>query len=901
MSRRAATRPVLRGGTLTHLYNKLKNRPMVDAAMKPETATKLRTALYVLQPDFYERFAEAKDETAQRLLQPFWIYPSIDGPEKSRVRVTRLNRNSLAVTFSGLVSGTGKTRQPFPDTELTVTVGVAEGSEDLLVKVTGASPGTLVVGSGVAYTGLMPRSRNYTLAHSGISQEWDFTKATAPRRNSTLQWSNLNHDWRTGLGGGLWPAPVTVQADLDDPGATFAVWTEDDVPYAKFLVEQDRDNAYVTYSNPPYRQNHKTASVEWRINVYDKGWTAAAAPFANSMERRGITKNRASWAKDISLILFGSSLGGGYLDALKDTFPPESRSKIIIWLPQAWRAMANTKDPSTHDAFYWDNTFTAETAAQFKAATDAGFRISVYTNPHFNWGSFSKVIDPDVRKIVEGYSKHRLRDTISGRTMKHGGNNIAYTPYREHMLSTYRKIHQDLDVSIYLDTTHQWQLSPELVTGLTTYQGAIKLFQGTRAIKRDQFLGTENLNELAIMGGGCDYGLFFDLVWAQGWEESKAKNTHPILGFLYRDVSLQVSQRVSPNKGPRYYHLAEEISERIGTIATGEWIAQGKAPVPKTPEDKHWIDKMRLYAMRGLRPFFPDDWQKNVMSYLRADDGQVFVYEETDYGSRLIERDVNGEDRIHSARAWKQGAFKTDDGFIHDWLGQSEDGTWIGLDSVGQHPKTGRGYVLFPEDDQSRSHLRISLLPADVSIRSHHVTANIADIQLTTTTLNAPADSVMTVVTDRPILRLATPGETPLALTQIRKDATGRIHYRISGNLSQPISLIWTEGVFATFEQTDDFLMPVAYAPGTKEIRAILGPWDQKWNSSLTGPRNPRPGTIYSYEVTAHKVDDKPGTLTAFLTTPSTMGPCVIRPPAIWPLPKESRRRKHRRGFGTPR
>jgi hypothetical protein len=66
--------------------------------------------------------------------------------------------------------------------------------------------------------------------------------------------------------------------------------------------------------------------------------------------------------------------------------------------------------------------------------------------------------------------------------------------------------------------------------------------------------------------------------------------------------------------------------------------------------------------------------------------------------------------------------------------------------------------------------------------------------------------------------------------------------------------------------------MPAPHAPGTKEILALMGAWDKKWTSDLSGPRNPRPGTIYEFDVTGRKVGAKHGNLTAFLTTPSTKG-----------------------------
>ncbi len=864
------------GGTLVYLHNKLRKLTMIDVALDPELPVGQRTALYVAD---------------QPKTEPYWIYPTTEGEGRAAVTVAEQGRDSVAATFKGLVAAPqGKAQRQFPGAELTVTVSVEPKTGHLLVKTTGRSSDTLVVGSAFAYAGLMTRSINYTTASSGLRQVIDLTSKEG-RPGMVLEWSNMTMGKRLGLKGGLWPAAVTVQAAADDPSASFAVWAEDDVPRSKYLIEQGKGNAYATYEMPPYDDNRRAESGVWRVNVFDGGWTAAATPFADALKRRGYADGRAPWREEISLVIFANGISRTWVTSMEATFPPEVRRRILIWLPQSWRTLTNTKDAKTHDAYYWDNNFSAETASDIRAATAAGFRVSGYTNPHYNWGHWNQVIDPDVREIVKGFAALPTICPVGQTPVEYSGNTLAYTPYREHMLRTYQHVFAQLDMSLYMDTTHQMAFDGRgrAVDGMSSYEGALKFFRGARALKRDQFIGSEFLNELAVMGLCADYALFYDLVWSQGWERHKAANTHPILGYLYRDTSIQISQRVNPWSygGERYYHLAEEVSERIGTIATTEWPHQNSSPEAKldTPEKQHWFAKIQLCSGRGLRPSFPEAWEDGVMSYLKAADGAVFKYLETDYGSKLVEFPKRGKPVLHYARAWKTPTVKAGNGHLHDWTGVADNGDAIGLDNEV------RGYCLFPKPDASAAHLRLNALPDGVAIIAAKVEPDLAVVEIgprnrkqekpaiggnVEGTTGKPVTLIagtIGLVTDKPLVRIAA-AHQPAPTLRLSGQREGQYCYELIGEFWGELAFIWREGVYAPFEPTDDYLLPVTAAPPAEpgEYFAILQPFDQRWNAEIGGPRNPRPGTVYQVAGTVQTTGEKAGNLSFFLTNPSTKG-----------------------------
>jgi hypothetical protein len=432
---------------------------------------------------------------------------------------------------------------------------------------------------------------------------------------------------------------------------------------------------------------------------------------------------------------------------------------------------------------------------------------------------------------------------------------------------------------------------------MSNYEGTLKFFRAARALKRDQFIGMEFLTELGVMGLSADYALFYDLNWSQGWETYKAANTHPIVSYLFRDTSVQVSQRVAPWSygGPRSYHLAEQISERIGTIATTEWIFQNSSPENNldTPEKRQWFAKIQLYVRRGLRPHFPEKWEDGVMSYLKAKDGATFKYLETDYGSKFVEFPKGGSQPVlHYARAWKTEMVKAGNGYLHDWIGVADSGDFIGLDNAV------RGYCLFPQPDASAAHLRLNAVPENLVIIAAKVEGDLAvvevgprerkqekpaisgDVEGTAGKPITPITGTIGIVTDKPLVRIAS-AHQPAPVLKPLGQVNGQYRYELTGAFWGELAFVWREGVYAPFEPSDSYLLPVTAAPPAKpgEYLAVLQPFDHRWNGEIGGPRNPRPGTVYTLRARLESTDGKPGSVALFLTQPATQGSDLFAEP----------------------
>ncbi len=845
------------GGVLTYLYSKPGKIAFIGGETPP-AAMANRTGLY------------AEDEPKA---EPFWLLPVLDGTERSAVSAEQKSELSCTVTYKGLVkvktesgrfeadkaavaglakddSGTkeqsgrsavddkgGLFRS---DAVLQLSVSVDEKSGDLLVSTAGSTVNECLVGSGFAFSGIMPKFVFYATKGCGLRQENDPDKNYFPL-NCTLEWGNYTMSKRPGLSGELWNVPVTVIGSVEQPHSVFSIWCEDDEPFYKFFAGSKDGVTYATYSHTPYAENRKTQSVVWRINVFDGGWTEAAKPFAESMPRRGFTKTRAPWAKEISVIVQVSDLADSYLKPLEDLFPPEDRHHVMLYV-QAWRKAGFDKN-------MWDYEPTDGFKSGAPKARADGFHVLAYMNPMICWGDASKIEDPELQAKVKEFKANGELDPINLELLPYAVHlNLALKSWREYHWSQAANLISKYGIDgIYLDCTYQTLPDGRgNIDGMNAYQGMKEYLDGLRRIKPDLYIGTEKPNEL--IAWGADFGLHTALEWNKGNEEGKARKTHPIVNYLLQHVMTSMIHTNNPYhyiRTVRHYHLSEEIAERSGQVA-----AMGYEPsfnsATETPSIKLWKHKARLFARRGIHPVFPEKWEPNVMSYYRAEDGTGFVFEETDYGSKFVERAKEGP-IVHYARAWKKTSFKTSDGKMLGWIGQADDGTYIGLDNVDG------AYVLFP-DAETDPRLRIAELPENTRIVKFRMTDDIAAIELAAPDQAQPA-RIRFAFSKKPF-RVAAPGQPNIPL-----DGDGAATIPANG----PIAVIWTDGVIAPFEYAGRYIVPLPKdLTGTpdKPVRFRIGgewdqymyrfveksdEWDQTWNSTLAGPHNPRPGTIYQF------------------------------------------------------
>ena len=118
-----------------------------------------------------------------------------------------------------------------------------------------------------------------------------------------------------------------------------------------------------------------------------------------------------------------------------------------------------------------------------------------------------------------------------------------------------------------------------------------------------------------------------------------------------------------------------------------------------------------------------------------------------------------------------------------------------------------------------------------------------------------------------PLLRTLTPeGVAPAKLTAL--DALNQdqaYRYRLDLPVGKPVYLFFAEGIIAPFEFSNDFRMPIEAVPAANKGDFLVADSHFTWTSDLIGPRNPRPGTIYSFDYRVELLSGGSGQADAFI------------------------------------
>jgi hypothetical protein len=135
----------------------------------------------------------------------------------------------------------------------------------------------------------------------------------------------------------------------------------------------------------------------------------------------------------------------------------------------------------------------------------------------------------------------------------------------------------------------------------------------------------------------------------------------------------------------------------------------------------------------------------------------------------------------------------------------------------------------------------------------------------------APISGTIGVVTDAPLVRVVAASGGDLTLKAAGRTGE-KYRYELAGEFLGDVALVWRDGVFAPWEPTDDYLVPIPEPVPAEGLAffTILQPYDQRWTSPLGGPANPRPGTVYQVRAKVVREGEKKSRLALFLTHKSS-------------------------------
>jgi hypothetical protein len=193
---------------------------------------------------------------------------------------------------------------------------------------------------------------------------------------------------------------------------------------------------------------------------------------------------------------------------------------------------------------------------------------------------------------------------------------------------------------------------------------------------------------------------------------SKRRTVHPILSCLFSDFCLRMAYS-SPFRDINRFHKEENINEVTGSVPywnTTITDQLGEAIVTL---------KRARYWSEGFRPFFPEEWESDVIAYMKNDRDEVIRYVANGESTFCYQ----GEERkLEYARVTGVSEIRAETPVhIKPWIAYDTNGP-IGLNS-------DQWYCVFP-GEPSDLPIVLTELPPSATIQGARITKDFVLIQL---------------------------------------------------------------------------------------------------------------------------------------------------------------------------
>ncbi len=685
-------RVAFRDGVLVSLHNKLTGEEYLD------TGADLAKTVPHLPAGLGTQHGEPARETAEKLHHwAWWEHPNdlhlpnqhfADDRSRCELRKSQVaGRESSAATLVYTDLTDGQTR--YPDETFTLALEIDAETGDLLVTPGGSSPRPGVYAA------------NLTLAPlaSAITVEAPITDGVRITRQNTgqvlwhAQWPSY---WQYGF----------IAFNGWKRGAV-AVWAQDaQLRHHKNLFylnnEQGLSFSFESMNIPPFEDlKEARAAVPWRIQAFDTSWAQAAERYRQWRDANVKLAPRPEFAQQTSFI---ASLPG----------PQEGWLKRFLRYVEPWQGRAAAFLCSVRGQSFDRNHADNTPYAGFKDDTPkwraAGTYGMAYLQPMIMWGPFPPE-DQQSEREKQGIALHREADTRS--VFQKDPNTVVpyvdqhhlgYPGWQRWFLDWVKDYCQDYGAQgIYHDQSYPCPIDRRglAIGGMTSPEGAADYFYKAATENPGTFHGTEMVTEVNAVAVANAIGSGYHWGTAPNMRLARATDSSPITAALcWPHTVIWSFVRL---RGDSTYDLRERrMQEARGQIAgaidgpfdytvdANDWPKMANVP---------WHDRTRdvTFLRHGLRPYYPADYSRDVLSYFRGAEGEEFRYERMPWGSRFVQIEKDGTRRlIYGAATGVQAVPEAGLG-IANWLVYNEDEpthTWNRTGPAGLHPE--RWYVLDP-------------------------------------------------------------------------------------------------------------------------------------------------------------------------------------------------------------
>ena len=672
-----------RDAVLASLFNKLTREEYLDGDAK------LDAVLPHLPSGLGTQNGEEARAAAEKIYTwPWWEHPNdmclpnqhyADRASDFKCHVSGVKAE---LTYTGLTDG----RARFADETFSLALEIDAATGDLLVTPIGVSPRPGVYAANMTMVPLAPAVTIEAPICDGIQ----ISRADTGPVLWVNQWPSF---WEFGL----------IALNGWKTGA-FGIWTQDAKMrfYKHLFYLNNSEGLSVSLSMmnvPPFEELKECrAPLPWRIQAFDKSWMQVVARFQAWREGNVKFAPQPEFAKQISFMSCQPSAHQQWLDSFLRYVSP--------WQNHA-AAFLSTIRKQSFDRNHADNTPYDGFGDDAKRWREAGTYGMAYLQPMIMWGPF-RPEDKQSDREKQALAYHKLADTRSvflkdATTAGPGDQHHLGQPEWQRWFLGWVKewCRQYGAQGIYHDQTYPCPIDRRglAVGGMTSPEGMADYFYKAATENPGTFHGSEKVtepNSVALanaIGSGYHWGT------APYMRMTRADHSSPIGAALVSPRTVLWS--FVRLRGDSLWDLRERrMQEMRAQIAGG-------IDGPTTVDPKYfpllcntpWHDRTRdaTFLQYGLRPYFPEDYDRQVESYFRGEKGDEFRYEKMPWGSRFVQPDGKGNRRFLYGIASGVQAVPVADAGIAGWVVYNQDDTghtWNRTGPSGLHPD--RFYVLDP-------------------------------------------------------------------------------------------------------------------------------------------------------------------------------------------------------------
>ncbi len=606
-----------------------------------------------------------------------WINQHYPGPD-SKFQFAAKGAAGGTLTYEGLTDG----KTAYPDETFGLEIEVEDETGDLLITPWAKSPRQGVYAANLTVAPLAPVITAEAPVFDGVRLD---------RSMQHMLWANA---W-----GGYWD--YAFLAFNGYRKGAVAIWTQDaELKYYKtlfYLINPEGLSFSLSTMNlPPFEKlTEARTALPWRLQAYDKSWAQGVARFRDWRLKNVKIAPRPEWTKHISFVNNTVNANKGWLDRISQYFGGTNLDRTVSW--------GATVRKAKFDTCHYDNTPYDGFKDDTKRWKAAGAWFMPYLQPMIMWGAppEDKV---EWRKIwnmhVEADTRSVFQTNENQVVAYVDQHNLGHQGYQRWFLNCVTNYIQDYGADgIYHDQSYHCPIDrrgndPKL-GNMTSIQGMADYFYKAQAENPNSIHGTEHMTE--VNNVGASLGIAGGILWG----------TAPSMRWQRIEHASCISAALSWPNGvlfsfPHYsglstgnakaarYHWGLDLMERRAEIAgTALQASDYSAATVGAWRNERWVEvaRNRAFVDYGLRPVFPEDFDRSVLSYFQGAKGEDFRYVQYPWGTALMEYGKDGKPVMHYGRIHGVSEAETEGG-VYGWPMYNEAGP------AGMHPE--RYYVVDP-------------------------------------------------------------------------------------------------------------------------------------------------------------------------------------------------------------